>query len=84
MPSSTELVVGQRCDPITRILISHHTPTCDMERVDPLPKATSPLFSQIFLPLPYFFFPDYRRDSSRVERTRNGLIHLLDCSIVVL
>jgi hypothetical protein len=88
MPSSTELAVGQRCDPIARVLIPHHTPICDLERADPLPKATSPLFFQIFLPcfpiLPYCFPSDHRRESSCVERTRNGLIHLLDCSVVVL
>jgi hypothetical protein len=44
MPSSTELAVGQRCDPIARVLFSSYLPTCDMERVDSLPNATTHRF----------------------------------------
>ena len=67
-----------------------------MERADSLPKATNPFFLSNFLmqqalehrfpllPLlpPLFLKPPKKQLS--LERTRTDLIHLSDCSIVVL
>lgn len=92
MPSSTELAVGQRCDPIAHVLFPY-IPNCDMERVDSLPNATTQHFPS---PFPHAASPcttsislsndwfEHRRICSLIERTRIDLIHLLDCSIVVL